>query len=61
MGWTPLDGIDVPMWRCRVTATEEPFVEIVSMIEIDLAKHVFQLHGEAADGTALFRRKLRRE
>jgi transposase len=31
------------------------------MIGIDLAKHVFQLHGSAADRTALFRRKLRRE
>jgi hypothetical protein len=31
------------------------------MIGIDLAKHVFQLHGSAADGTVLFRRKLRRE
>ncbi len=34
---------------------------IVSMIGIDLAKHVFQLHGSAVDGTVLFRRKLRRE
>lgn len=33
----------------------------VSMIGIDLAKHVFQLHGAAADGTVLFRRRLRRE
>lgn len=36
-------------------------MEKVSMIGIDLAKHVFQLHGAAADGTVLFRRKLRRE
>ena len=36
-------------------------MESVSMIGIDLAKHVFQLHGAAADGTVLFRRKLRRE
>ena len=33
----------------------------VSIIGIDLAKHVFQLHGAAADGTVLFRRRLRRE
>lgn len=33
----------------------------VSMIGIDLAKHVFQLHGAATDGTVLFRRRLRRE
>jgi transposase len=31
------------------------------MIGIDLAKHVFQMHGSAADGTVLFRRRLRRE
>ena len=28
---------------------------------IDLAKHVFQLHGSAIEGTVLFRRRLRRE
>ena len=61
MGWTALDGIDVPRWRCRETATEEASVGNVSMIGIDLAEHVFQLHGSAADGTVLFRRKLRRE
>ena len=32
----------------------------VSIIGIDLAKHVFQLHGAKADGTVAFRRKLRR-
>ena len=54
MGWTPLDGIDVPKWRCRETATEEASVGKISMIGIDLAKHVFQLYGSAADGTVLF-------
>ena len=33
----------------------------ISTIGIDLAKHVFQLHGSAADGAVLFRRRLRRE
>ena len=32
----------------------------VSMIGIDLAKHSFQLHGMAADGSVAFRRKLGR-
>lgn len=32
----------------------------VSIIGVDLAKTVFHLHGAAADGSALFRRKLRR-
>jgi transposase len=33
----------------------------VNIIGIDLAKHVFQLHGAAADGKVLFRRRVRRE
>ena len=36
-------------------------MENVSTIGIDLAKHVFQLHGAAGDGTVVCRRKLRRE
>lgn len=32
----------------------------VSIIGVDLAKHVFQLHGAAADGTMVFRKKLSR-
>ena len=33
----------------------------VTIIGIDLAKHVFQLHGAAADGKVLCRRRVRRE
>lgn len=32
----------------------------VTMIGIDLAKRVFQLHGDCADGTVVFRKKLTR-
>lgn len=32
----------------------------VSVIGVDLAKNVFQVHGAAADGSVVFRRKLRR-
>jgi len=32
----------------------------VSIIGVDLAKNVFQLHGATADGTVLFRKKLSR-
>ena len=32
----------------------------VSIIGVDLAKNVFQLHGAAADGAVLFRKKLTR-
>ena len=35
-------------------------MEQASIIGIDLAKHSFQLHGAAADGSVLFRRKLSR-
>ena len=61
MGWTPLDGICVPKCRCLEPATEEASVAKVSSIGIDLAKHVFQLHGTRGNGTVLFRRRLRRE
>ena len=33
----------------------------VAIIGVDLAKRVFQLHGAAADGSVLFRKKLTRE
>ena len=36
-------------------------MEKVSIIGIDLAKHVFQVHGASADGSVVFRRRLRRD
>jgi hypothetical protein len=33
----------------------------VSIIGIDLAKRVFQLHGAAADGSVAFRKRLSRD
>jgi transposase len=35
-------------------------MEEVSIVGVDLAKQVFQIHGSAADGRALFRKKLSR-
>ncbi len=35
-------------------------MEEVSIIGVDLAKNVFQLHGAAADGAVVFRKKLSR-
>jgi len=35
-------------------------MEDVSIIGVDLAKKVFQLHGSKADGTVVFRKKLSR-
>ena len=39
---------------------ERASVKEVSIIGVDLAKNVFQLHGAAADGTVVFRKKLSR-
>jgi transposase len=39
---------------------EEASMNEVTMIGVDLAKQVFQLHGAAADGTVVFRKKLSR-
>lgn len=36
-------------------------MEKVTIIGVDLAKNVFQLHGAAADGSVVFRRKLSRQ
>ena len=35
-------------------------MEKVSIIGVDLAKHVFQVHGACADGSVAFRKKLSR-
>ncbi len=35
-------------------------MEEVSIIGVDLAKNVFQLHGAAAEGSVVFRKKLSR-
>ena len=35
-------------------------MEEVTIIGVDLAKNVFQLHGAAADGVVVFRKKLSR-
>ena len=39
---------------------ERASMEEVSIIGVDLAKNVFQLHGAAADGAVVFRKKLSR-
>ena len=37
---------------------EEAFMEEVSIVGVDLANQVFQVHGATADGRVLFRKKL---
>ena len=39
---------------------KETYMDEVSIVGIDLAKRVFQVHGAAADGRVLFRKKLSR-
>jgi transposase len=41
-------------------ATEEASMEEVSIIGVDIAKHVFQVHGARADGSVAFSKKLSR-
>ena len=59
------DGVDAPARRhCNVSladplrATRRSDIHAVAIIGVDLAKRVFQLHGAAADGSVLFRKKL---
>src|ERR1700749_1146841 len=59
MGWTPPDGICVPRCRCR-TATKEASMEQATTIGLDIAKHVFQVHGANATGHVLFRKRITR-
>jgi transposase len=53
------DGIGMPEWRCRRPLEEAPVNE-VSTVGLDLAKHVFQVHGADSAGAVIFRKKLRR-
>src|ERR1700728_6465 len=60
MAWMPPPGgiAIYPLWTLcgpREGATSMPQVAIIG---VDLAKRVFQLHGAAADGSVLFRKKL---
>ncbi len=63
-----IDGVDVPpagIVMCPNGVVRAPDKAETSMYEttiigIDLAKHVFQLHGSTRDGRVTFRRKLSR-
>jgi hypothetical protein len=45
----------------RLNQQREPPAMTISMIGLDTAKHVFQVHGVDAAGKAALKRKLRRE
>ena len=60
MGWTPPGGICVPEWVVLQT-TKEASMEQIITVGLDLAKHVFQVHGAGVNGAVVLRKKLRRE
>ena len=52
---------DVPYLRCcSGTAWEEPSIEEITTIGLDIAKSVFQVHAVSATGTVVVRRQLKR-
>src|SRR6266566_9117222 len=56
----PTYGIDVPNCGCRRPQSEEPSMSKISTIGLDVAKHVFQIHGIDDSGEVAVRRRLRR-
>ena len=59
MGGRPAVGFYVPKWRCCTNT--EAFMTMISTIGLDIAKHVFQVHGADASGSVVIRQKLRRK
>jgi Transposase len=53
-------GIDVPNWCLRNHQEWEPSMSEITTIGLDVAKHVFQVHGIDAQGTTVLRKRLRR-
>lgn len=56
----PRDGIDVPRWVRESPQRRDVKSQIIT-VGLDLAKNVFQVHGEDASGCALLRKKLRQD
>src|SRR3984957_1161063 len=50
----------MPGWCCRVHHPRRPSMGEITTIGLDLAKHVFQVHGIDAAGQVVVRRHLRR-
>src|SRR4051795_5032695 len=53
------DGNNLPEWWC-CKSLQEAFMNQVSTVGLDLAKHIFRLHGADSAGAVVFRQKLRR-
>jgi transposase len=50
----------VPIWWLSHVTKQEPSTMQITTIGLDLAKHIFQVHGVDADGAAVEKRRLRR-
>jgi len=61
MGWmAPLRHLSAKMLVDSTTSEREPSMGEIRTIGLDLAKHVFQLHGVDAEGAVVLRKRLRR-
>src|SRR5256886_16137224 len=61
MGWmAPLRHRSAKLLSYRIRSEWEPFMGEVTSIGLDLAKHVFQVHGVDAEGATVLRKRLRR-
>ena len=61
MGWmAPLRHLSAKLLSDRISSEREPSMDEVTTIGLDLAKHVFQVHGVDAEGATVLRKQLRR-
>ena len=61
MGWmAPLRHLSAKLLSYRISSEWEPSMGEVTTIGLDLAKHVFQVHGVDAEGATVLRKQLRR-
>src|SRR2546429_5668087 len=61
MGWmAPLRHRRAKLVFWRITRNREPSMSEITTIGLDLAKHVFQVHGIDAQGATVLRKRLRR-
>ena len=61
MGWmAPLRHLSAKLLSDRNSSEWEPSMGEVTTIGLDLAKHVFQVHGVDAEGATILRKQLRR-
>jgi predicted GNAT superfamily acetyltransferase len=61
MGWmAPLRHLNAKLLSDRISSEWEPSMGEVTTIGLDLAKHVFHVHGVDAEGATVLRKQLRR-